>query len=57
MTKPPTRHTPRLLLRAPEPADVASVRVLVKAGFERVRFVHELERDEYRVSAEWWRGG
>jgi RimJ/RimL family protein N-acetyltransferase len=22
MTKPPTRHTPRLLLRAPEPTDV-----------------------------------
>jgi RimJ/RimL family protein N-acetyltransferase len=40
-----------------KPENVASVRVLVKAGFERVRFVHELERDEYRVSAEWWRGG
>jgi ribosomal-protein-alanine N-acetyltransferase len=33
------------------PENVASVRVLVKAGFERVRFVPELERDEYRVSA------
>jgi RimJ/RimL family protein N-acetyltransferase len=34
-----------------KPDNVASVRVLVKAGFERVRFVPELERDEYCVSA------
>jgi ribosomal-protein-alanine N-acetyltransferase len=35
-----------------KPENVASVRVLVKAGFARVRFVPELERDEFRVSAE-----
>ncbi len=37
-----------------KPENAASVRVLVKAGFERVRFVSELERDEFRVSAENW---
>ncbi|MGC9973962.1 MAG: GNAT family N-acetyltransferase [Gaiellaceae bacterium] len=37
------------------PENVASVRVLVKVGFQRVRFVAELERDEYRVSAVNWR--
>jgi ribosomal-protein-alanine N-acetyltransferase len=31
------------------PANLASVRVLEKCGFTRVRFVPELERDEYRV--------
>jgi RimJ/RimL family protein N-acetyltransferase len=37
--------------------NVASVRVLAKAAFQRVRFIPELKRDEYRVSAaEWWRG-
>ena len=30
--------------------NVASVRVLVKCGFVRVRFVPELKRDEYRIS-------
>ena len=37
-----------------KPENAASVRVLVKAGFKRVRFVSELERDEFRVSAENW---
>jgi ribosomal-protein-alanine N-acetyltransferase len=37
------------------PENVASVRVLEKCGFERIRFVPELERDEYRISAERWR--
>ena len=37
-----------------KPENAASVRVLVKAGFERVRYVPELERDEFRVSAENW---
>ncbi len=31
------------------PDNVASARVLLKNGFERVRFVPELERDEYRI--------
>ena len=34
----------------------ASLRVLAKAGFTRVRFVPELERDEFQVSAASWRG-
>ncbi|MGD0272405.1 MAG: GNAT family N-acetyltransferase [Gaiellaceae bacterium] len=38
-----------------KPENVASVRVLVKNGFEWVRFVDELERDEYRISDEHWR--
>jgi RimJ/RimL family protein N-acetyltransferase len=38
-----------------KPENVASVRVLIKNGFEWVRFVDELERDEYRISAERWR--
>jgi ribosomal-protein-alanine N-acetyltransferase len=40
-----------------KPDNVASARVLSKNGFERTRFVPELERDEYRISAEKWRGG
>lgn len=32
----------------------ASTRVLAKAGFIRNRFVPELERDEFRISAERW---
>jgi ribosomal-protein-alanine N-acetyltransferase len=34
-----------------KPENVASVRVLAKCGFERVRFVPELERNEYRIHA------
>ena len=34
-----------------KPENVASVRVLEKCGFERVRFVPELERNEYRIRA------
>ncbi len=37
-----------------KPENVASVRVLVKNGFEQVRFVEELGRYEYRISAERW---
>jgi ribosomal-protein-alanine N-acetyltransferase len=37
-----------------KPENVASVRVLVTDGFERVRFVPELERDEYRISKDSW---
>ena len=37
-----------------KPENAASVRVLLKAGFERVRFVPELERDEYRISSDLW---
>ena len=33
------------------PANLASVRVLAKAGFARTGWVAELERDQYRVSA------
>jgi RimJ/RimL family protein N-acetyltransferase len=36
------------------PENHASVLVLVKAGFARVRFVPELERDEFRISARTW---
>ena len=35
-----------------KPENAASVRVLVKAGFERARFVPELAREEFRVTAE-----
>ncbi len=38
------------------PENRASARVLVKAGFTRVRFVPELERDEFQISAASWRG-
>ncbi len=34
------------------PENVASVRVLVKNGFERRRFVPQLERDEYLITAD-----
>jgi ribosomal-protein-alanine N-acetyltransferase len=34
--------------------NVASARVLLRTGFERIRFVPELERDEYRISKESW---
>jgi len=37
------------------PENAASVRVLIKNGFEQVRFVEELERHEYRISAKRWR--
>ena len=37
-----------------KPENAASVRVLLKAGFERVRFVPELERDKYRISNDSW---
>ena len=33
-----------------KPENVASLRVLERCGFERVRFVPELERDEYQIS-------
>jgi RimJ/RimL family protein N-acetyltransferase len=33
------------------PENLASIRVLEKCGFSRVRFVEELERDEYRIQA------
>ena len=36
------------------PDNVASARVLLKNGFERIRFVPELERDEYRISQDAW---
>jgi ribosomal-protein-alanine N-acetyltransferase len=36
-----------------KPENVASVHVLEKCGFERVRFVPELERDEYRISKDF----
>ena len=36
------------------PDNIASARVLVKNGFERTRFVAELERDEYRISKDSW---
>lgn len=36
-----------------KPENVASVRVLEKCGFERVRFVPELKRDEYRISKDF----
>jgi len=36
------------------PANVASARVLVKNGFERTRFVAELERDEYLIVRDYW---
>lgn len=34
------------------PVNVASARVLLKNGFERIRFVPELEREEYRIYKE-----
>jgi ribosomal-protein-alanine N-acetyltransferase len=37
------------------PENVASARVLLRTGFERIRFVPELERDEYRISNDSWR--
>ena len=37
MTKPPTRHTPRLLLRAPEPADVDSL-FAIQGDSEAMRY-------------------
>ncbi len=37
-----------------KPENVASVRVLLKAGFTRVRFVPELERDEYQIAIDSW---
>ena len=36
------------------PENVASVRVLIKNGFRKVRFVPALDRDEYEISAERW---
>lgn len=37
------------------PQNAASTRVLEKCGFERVRFVPELARDEFRVTDANWR--
>ena len=37
-----------------KPENIASLRVLVKTGFARVRFIPELERDEYRISRDSW---
>ena len=37
------------------PENRASIRVLAKVGFVRIRFVPELERDEFCVSADRWR--
>jgi RimJ/RimL family protein N-acetyltransferase len=37
------------------PENHASVRVLLKAGFARVAFVPELERDRFHISAADWR--
>jgi hypothetical protein len=39
------------------PENHGSVRVLLKAGFERVRFVPALERDAYQISAAAWENG
>lgn len=38
------------------PGNQASVRVLAKAGFARIRFVPELERDVFAISAATWDG-
>jgi RimJ/RimL family protein N-acetyltransferase len=38
------------------PANAASRRVLVKAGFEAVGHVPELERDRYRLERSKWKG-
>jgi len=49
-------------LRLPEvgafvrPENHASARVLAKAGFARIRFVPELERDAFAISSEIWDG-
>ena len=37
------------------PGNHASIRVLIKAGFARVEFVPELQRDSFRISATEWR--
>jgi len=38
------------------PDNVASTRVLAKAGFARIRFVPSLERDEFEITAQRWQG-
>lgn len=37
------------------PANLASIRVLERAAFSRVRYVAELERDEFRIDASRWK--
>lgn len=37
------------------PQNTRSVRVLAKAGFERVEFLEEFERDRFRIDAAKWR--
>ena len=39
------------------PDNVASIRVLAKAGFARIRFVPSLERDAFEITARRWQGG
>jgi len=39
------------------PDNVASIRVLAKAGFSRVRFLRSLERDEFEITGRRWQGG
>jgi ribosomal-protein-alanine N-acetyltransferase len=36
------------------PENAPSARVLLKTGFEQIRFIPELERDEYRISNDSW---
>lgn len=36
------------------PENLASIRLLLRSGFARVRFVPELEREEYRISIDSW---
>jgi len=38
------------------PDNVASTRVLAKAGFARIRFVPSLERGEFEITAQRWQG-
>jgi RimJ/RimL family protein N-acetyltransferase len=37
-----------------KPENLASIRLLLGSGFARVRFVPELEREEYRISIDSW---
>jgi len=39
------------------PQNLASTRVLAKAGFSRIRHVAELARDEFRIDARQWKAG
>jgi len=36
------------------PENLASIRLLLKTGFALVRFVPELERNEYRIFEDSW---